>query len=103
MRRRPDLLAWQADSETLLFDHSGQRAHWLNTSASFIWERIEEPPQKVVTAVARAFGIDREEASAAVAATKTELRAKGLLGEPIAVAAKPEPRGGRFEPVPPNT
>lgn len=105
MQRRPDLLSWQVGSETLLFDPVAGRAHWLNSTASFIWDRIDESPARIERDICTAFGIEGDQARTAIEATEVDLRSRGLLGEPPPppFRAPTTVAGPRFEPVPPNT
>ncbi len=88
-RVRPDLTARTVDGESVVLDKAGGRVHQLNTTASFVWSKLDgrTPPDDVVAAVAEAFDVKTETAARDVSALLEQFRALNLLAPEV-------PRGG---------
>ena len=116
MIRRPDLLIRESAGETFLYDRASGRAHWLNSTASVIWDLIDDAASKadLARSVAALFALEPDEARSGVDAVVDELAAQGLLGEarePLSPPGGAGPganesdvalEGPRFLGVPPN-
>lgn len=91
----------------MLFDPVARRTHWLNSTATFIWDRLDQPDDRIVDEIRSAFGIDADRAEEANRAVQIDLNVRQLLGDASVREPEPppsaKPAGPRFQPVPPNT
>lgn len=78
-----DLLIRESDGEKLLYDPVSGRAHWLNATATVIWELIDGVASRadLAASVADLFAVEPGEARAGVDVVVGELELQGLLGD----------------------
>ncbi|MGH8923029.1 MAG: PqqD family protein [Acidimicrobiia bacterium] len=105
MNRRPDLDHWEVDGESLLYDPATGRAHWLNGTATSVWELIDGSTslEEIARLVSAAYDIELDQARLGVDTVVAGLEAQKLLGPPRQPAVLSEaPPCPRFLAVPPN-
>ncbi len=80
-RPRANVSARSVDSETVLLDLAGGFVHQLNTTASFIWSRLDghTSPCDVAVAMADAFDVEPEKAARDVDVLLHQLESLDLL------------------------
>jgi coenzyme PQQ synthesis protein D (PqqD) len=80
-RRRADLSVREIDGEVVIVDREMQRIHQLNSTASFVWNRVDPECDVVWLAqeLSRRFDVEESAALADVKRVIEELRALRLL------------------------
>jgi hypothetical protein len=90
-RQREGIACHRIDGEAVLYDLAHHTLHYLNQTASFIWDRCDGRTQlhNVVKEAAGAFGVaadddpSREALSTAVLSAVADLRANGVLEDAL--------------------
>lgn len=83
MKPRPDLAIEIADGELIILDKAAGKVHQLNSSASFIWQCINDGlgTEEIALQLSEAYGIERQTALVDVRAAVAQFEALALVDE----------------------
>lgn len=81
LRHRPDLSIRVVDGEVVVLDRKREKIHQLNSTASFVWNRLagDVDLTEVARALARSYDVEESAALSDVRRIVEELRELGLL------------------------
>lgn len=83
LKPRPDLAIEIADGELIILDKAAGKVHQLNSSASFIWQCINDGlgTEEIALQLSEAYGIERQTALVDVRAAVAQFEALALVDE----------------------
>jgi len=83
LKPRPDLAIENADGELIILDKAAGTVHQLNSSASFVWQCLNDGlgTDEIAVQLSEAYGIERQAALVDVQAAVTQFENLALIGE----------------------